>query len=125
VVSSVNERVRKLSERSAITGDAMLSPEALGLNLLAFVFVGWSDPRVEALFPAQTANEPAVLECHHVTGTWNCLLEVRVRNTRTPEAFLGTVIKGVDGLQRTESLIVLSSRKEMAAISTELPVWVR
>lgn len=125
-VSSVNERVRKLTDRGVITGvHAHLSPDALGLDLLAFVFVGWSDPGVEAAFLARIAQEPAVLECHHVTGTWNYLLKVRVRNTRTLEAFLGSVIKGVDGIQRTESLIVLSSRKEVSAIATEPPAWAR
>ena len=125
-VSSVNERVRKLSERGVITGvHAQLSPEALGLELLAFVFVGWSDPAVEPQFLARIASEPAVLECHHVTGAWNYLLKVRVRNSRTLEAFLGTVLKGVDGIQRTESLIALSSRKETSAMATEAPAWAR
>src|SRR5436853_3868379 len=73
-VSSVNERVRKLSERGVITGvHAHLSPEALGLELLAFVFVGWTDPEVEPVFLARIETEPAVLECHHVTGAWNYL----------------------------------------------------
>ena len=125
-VSSVNERVRKLSERGVITGvHAQLSPEALGLELLAFVFVGWSDPDVEPRFLARIASEPAVLECHHVTGAWNYLLKVRVRNSRTLEAFLGNVLKGVEGIQRTESLIALSSRKETSAIATEPPAWAR
>ena len=125
-VSSVNERVRKLAERGVISGvHAHIAPEALGLDLLAFVFVGWSDPQVEPQFLARIADEPAVLECHHVTGAWNYLLKVRVRNTRMLEAFLGSVIKGVNGIQRTESLIVLSSRKETSAIATETPGWAR
>ena len=55
-----------------------------------------------------------MLECHHVTGGWNYLLKVRVQDTRALEAFLGTVLKQVKGLQRTETLIVLSSPKETA-----------
>jgi len=69
------------------------------------------------------AQEPAVLECHHITGGWNYLLKVRVRNTRMLEAFLGHIVKSVEGIQRTESLIVLSSHKETAAIATETPEW--
>jgi Lrp/AsnC family leucine-responsive transcriptional regulator len=123
-VSSVNERVRKLTERGVVTGvHAHLAPDALGLDLLAFVSVGWSDPAVEPVFLARIKDEPAVLECHHVTGTWNYLLKVRVRNTRMLEALLGSVIKGVAGIQRTESLIVLSTRKETAALATEPPPW--
>jgi Lrp/AsnC family leucine-responsive transcriptional regulator len=123
-VSSVNERVRKLGERGVITGvHARVAPEALRLDLLAFVFVGWSDPGVEASFLARIAEEPAVLECHHVTGSWNYLLKIRVQSTRMLEAFLGNVIKSVDGIQRTETLIVLSSPKETSALATEPPDW--
>ena len=125
-VSSVNERVRKLGERGVITGiHAHVSPEALGLELLALVFVGWSDPSVEPRFFAKVAGEPAVLECHHVTGAWNYLMKVRVKNTRMLEAFLTEVIKTIDGIQRTETLIVLSSVKETSALATETQSWAR
>lgn len=123
-VSSVNERVKKLAERGVITGvHAHASPEALGLDLLAFVFVGWSSPAVEAAFLARVGAEPAVLECHHVTGVWNYVVKVRVRNTRMLEAFLGKVIKAVDGIERTESLIALSSPKETSSLPTAPPDW--
>jgi Lrp/AsnC family leucine-responsive transcriptional regulator len=123
-VSSVNERVRKLAERGVITGThAHASAETLGLELLAFVFVGWSDPEVEPRFLARIAAEPAVLECHHVTGAWNYLLKVRVRNTRMLEAFLAAVIKGIDRIERTETLIALSSPKETTTLATDAPDW--
>ncbi|HMN87593.1 MAG TPA: Lrp/AsnC family transcriptional regulator [Bauldia sp.] len=125
-VSSVNERVRKLAERGVTTGvHVRVAPEALGLDLLAIVFVGWSDPAVEPRFFERIAGEPAVLECHHVTGAWNYLMKVRVKNTRMLEAFLTSVIKSVDGIQRTETLIVLSSVKETATLPTGTQDWAR
>ena len=125
-VSSVNERVRKLVERGVITGTHVrVAPEALGLELLAFVFVGWSNPGVEPRFLGRVADEAAVLECHHVTGAWNYLMKVRVRNTRMLEAFLGNVFKGVEGIERTETLIVLSSPKETSALDPDPPAWAR
>jgi Lrp/AsnC family leucine-responsive transcriptional regulator len=125
-VSSVNERVRKLQERGAISGvHAHLSPEGVGLDLLAFVFVAWSDPKTEARFLQRVLKESSILECHHVTGTWNYLLKVRVRNTRMLEAFLAKVIKSVDGVLRTESIITLSTPKETSALATEVPEWFR
>jgi len=53
-----------------------------------------------------------VLECHHVTGAWNYLLKVRLRNTKELESFLSGTIKAVHGVERTETLITLSSAKE-------------
>ncbi|MCB1502071.1 MAG: Lrp/AsnC family transcriptional regulator [Bauldia sp.] len=125
-VSSVNERVRKLVDRGVITGTHVhVAPEAMGLDLLAFVFVGWSQPDVEARFLGRIEAEPAVLECHHVTGAWNYLLKVRLRNTRSLEAFLAEVIKSVEGIERTETLIVLSSPKETTALDPDPPAWAR
>ena len=125
-VSSVNERVKKLQERGAIAGvHAQLSPEGLGLDLLAFVFVAWSDPETEPRFLKRVLNEPSILECHHVTGSWNYLVKVRVKNTRMLEAFLAKIIKSVEGVLRTESFITLSSPKETSALATEVPDWFR
>jgi Lrp/AsnC family leucine-responsive transcriptional regulator len=124
--SSVKERIKRLTTHGVIQGfHARVSPEALGLDLLAFIFVGWTDPATEPEFLEHIAREPAVLECHHVTGSWNYILKVRLRNTRTLEAFLSSVIKSVKGVLRTETLIVLSSPKETSALATEPPGWAR
>jgi Lrp/AsnC family transcriptional regulator, leucine-responsive regulatory protein len=118
--STLNDRVKRLGRLGAIAGThARLDPHRLGLDLLAFVFVGWSEGNVEADFLKRIAAAPHVLECHHVTGGWNYLLKVRVKDTSALEAFLGSVLKQVKGLQRTETLIVLSSPKETALLPTE------
>jgi Lrp/AsnC family leucine-responsive transcriptional regulator len=118
--SSVNERIKRLITRGVIEGfHAHVVPEALGLDLLAFVFVGWSDPAVEAPFLARVQAAPAVLECHHVTGSWNYLLKVRLPTTRDLERFLGQVVKEVAGVQRTETIIVLSSAKETTTLTSD------
>lgn len=111
--STLNDRMRRLVRNGTITGfHAHVSPELIGLDLLAYVFVGWSDPTTEGEFLRRIGEAPQVLECHHVTGAWNYLMKVRLPRTRDLEAFLGSVVKDVPGLQRTETLIVLSSAKE-------------
>jgi Lrp/AsnC family leucine-responsive transcriptional regulator len=124
--SSVKERIKRLTKAGVIKGfHARIAPDALGLDLLAFIFVGWTNPATEPRFLARVAREPTVLECHHVTGSWNYILKVRLRNTAALEAFLTHVVKSVPGIQRTESLIVLSSPKETAALATAPPAWSR
>ena len=111
--STINDRIKRLVRNGVITGfHARLSPEATGHHLLAFMLIGWSDPKVEAAFLDRMRASPAVLECHHVTGAWNYLLKVRVRTTRELESFMAGTIKAVDGVQRTETIIALSSAKE-------------
>ena len=112
-ISSVNERVRKLHERGVIEGvHSAISPAALRLDLLAFIFVGWTDPGTEKPFLERVLKEPSILECHHVTGAWNYLMKVRTHTTRDLEAFLNSIVKAVPGMQRTETIIVMSSAKE-------------
>jgi Lrp/AsnC family transcriptional regulator, leucine-responsive regulatory protein len=116
--STVNDRIKRLRRNGIITGfHAQVSPEALGLNLLAFVLVSWSNPKVEPVFLKEINASAAVLECHHITGTWNYMLKVRVGTTRDLEKFLADVIKSVDGIERTETLIALSSAKETSKVS--------
>jgi Lrp/AsnC family transcriptional regulator, leucine-responsive regulatory protein len=118
-VSSVNERIKKLTERGIVTGvHAHVAAEALGLNLMAFVFVGWSEEGVEQRFLSHIAAQPSVVGCHHVTGSWNYLMQVQVAHTKALEAFLGTLKKAVKGLQRTETMIVLSTAKQTCSFDT-------
>ncbi|HTM72943.1 MAG TPA: Lrp/AsnC family transcriptional regulator [Pseudolabrys sp.] len=115
--STINDRKRRLVEEGIVSGyHARIAPEALGLNLLAFVFVSWSNPKVESALIRQVKASPAVLECHHVTGAWNYLLKVRVGTTRDLERFLAEVVKTVSGVERTETVIVLSTVKEIWAL---------
>lgn len=117
--STINDRKKRLAAQGVISGyHARIAPEALGLNLLAFVFVGWSDPKVEPAFIRKIKASPHALECHHVTGAWNYLIKVRVGTTRDLERFLAETVKAVGGVERTETVIVLSTMKETWALDT-------
>jgi len=116
--STINDRIKRLIRTGVIAGfHARIAPEALGLNLLAFIMVSWSNPKVEAPFLARVKASSDVMECHHITGAWNYLLKVRVSTTRDLERFLTETIKAIDGIERTETLIALSSAKETSTIS--------
>jgi len=120
--STLNDRIRRLVKLGVISGfHAHVDPEKVGLDLLAYVFVGWSDPATEQRFLATIARAPEVLEAHHVTGAWNYLMKVRLKTTRDLEGFFAQVVKEVPGVQRTETLIVLSSPKETTLIVPPQP----
>ncbi len=120
--STLNDRIRRLGTLGIIKGfHAQLDPEKVGLDLLAFVFVGWSDPETEARFLAAIADAPEVQEAHHVTGAWNYLMKVRLQTTRDLEGFFADVLKKVPGVQRTETLIALSSPKETPLVVPPQP----
>ena len=116
-VSSVNERIRKLVQRGVIAGwNARLSPSALGLDLLAFVYVLIDRPENSPAFLELVAQLPEVQECHHIAADWNFLLKVRVRNTAAFETLLTHRLKSVPGVIRTQTVITLTSHKDTPAL---------
>src|SRR5438874_13574883 len=78
VPSAIFERIRKLEEREIITEYTLrLSPRALGLGLLAFIFVR-ADERVGSNETAAVlAQIPEVQEVHHIAGEDCYLVKVR------------------------------------------------
>ena len=57
-----------------------------------------------------------VLECHHVTGEHTLLLKVKSSNTSSLERLISTV-RSIEGVSRTETMVVLSTHTERATIS--------
>lgn len=107
--SAVNERIRRLVATGAIrrfTIDA--DPDALGLGILAFVWVGLGMEADEAAFRAFASGHRAVIECHHVTGPWSYLIKARLATLDELEAFLAE-LKGRRFIARSETIIGLST----------------
>ena len=110
---AVRERVKRLEKEGLITGyTALLSPARLGLALTAFVAVTLERPRHRAAFLKRAADLAAVLECHHVAGEDDYLLKLRCRSTDELERLVSVEIKGLVGVARTRTTIVLSTAKE-------------
>lgn len=117
-VSAVNERIHKLVQRGVIIGwVARLAPAALGLDLLAYVYVLIERPEIATAFLELTSQLPEIQECHHTAGEWNYLLKVRVRNTAALEALLTNRLKVLPGIIRTHTVIILTSHKDTAAFA--------
>ena len=126
VVSTVNERLKKLQARGVIRAYvAVVNPKALGLDICAFVQVLMTEPSLESAFVAQMHELPEVQECHCITGEFSYLLKVRVSDTTHLEAFLREQIKSVAGVARTQTMIALSTSKETLALGLSAGSGVR
>ncbi len=121
VVSTVNERLKKLQSRGIIRAYvAVVNPKALGLDICAFVQVLMAEPDLESAFVEQMDELPEVQECHCITGAFSYLLKVRVRDTAHLETFLRAKIKSLAGVARTETMIALSTSKETLALGVSV-----
>lgn len=114
--SAANERVRKLMARGVIRAVvALADPAALGLGIAGFVTVTLAQGADEEAFVRAILADPAVQECHHVTGAANYLLKVRVADMASLEALLKR-LKATGSVARTETMLALSTPKETTAL---------
>jgi len=119
--SAVLERIRRLEARGVIQGyEARISPEALGLNLLAFVFVRSTDFDGEAKTAELLANIPEVLEAHHIAGEDCFLLKVRAPDAKTLGRLLRERIGATGSVQSTRTTIVLETVREESRLPLEI-----
>ncbi|MFW5877285.1 MAG: Lrp/AsnC family transcriptional regulator [Myxococcota bacterium] len=114
---SVMERIRKLEQAGVIKGyHAQVDGRQVGLDVSAFIGVSINSPSAIDVFETWVANEPEVLECHHVTGAHTLLLKVKARNTRALEQLISR-IRFIQGVERTETNVVLSTHIERTAVA--------
>jgi Lrp/AsnC family transcriptional regulator, leucine-responsive regulatory protein len=114
---SVIERVKKLEDSGIITGyHASVDARRLGKDVTAFIGVSISHPKTIPLFEETIDLLDDVLECHHVTGHHTVLLKVKTNNTSSLERLIST-IRSIEGVARTETMVVLSTHIERAQIA--------
>jgi Lrp/AsnC family leucine-responsive transcriptional regulator len=117
--SAVNDRLKRLKAKGVLLRiTAEVAPAALGREFLVFLLVEIADLRHEPAFLERMRERPEVLECHHIAGDYSYLLKLRLSGTGHLERFLGEQVKPVGGIQRTHSVIALSTVKETRAIDT-------
>jgi Lrp/AsnC family leucine-responsive transcriptional regulator len=117
--SAVLERIRKLEARGVIQGyEARIDPAALGLNLLAYIFVRSNDIGGELRTGDLLSQIEEVQEVHHIAGEDCFLVKVRVRDARTLGRLLRERMAAGSSITSTRTTIVLETLHE----TTRLPL---
>jgi Lrp/AsnC family leucine-responsive transcriptional regulator len=118
---SVMERVKKLEDAGVITGyHAVLDARRLGQDVTAFIGVSIEHPRTIERFERAVEALEDVLECHHVTGSHTLLLKAKTFDTTSLETLISR-IRSLDGVTRTETMVVLSTHTERVQLSLRGP----
>jgi len=120
-ITAVKERIKKMySEKILINNVHLINPESLGLDICAFVLVLMPVPTQETDFTKQINSVEEVQECHCITGEYSYLLKIRVRNTKALESLIAKKIKTVKGVVKTNTIIALTTSKEITQFKIEL-----
>ena len=118
--SAIFERIRKLEERGIIEGYTVrLNPLAMGLGLLAYVFVRSDDGGQRSPTGRMLAEIPEVLEVHAVAGEDCYVVKVRVANTESLYRLLQDKFRGIASVGGTRTTIVLHTVKESSLLRIE------
>ncbi len=115
--SAVTERVRRLEENGVISGySAVVRPEALGLDILAFVRLRYPTGNYKP-FHDLLDTTPEIVEAHHVTGEDCFVLKVVARSMRDLERTTGRVA----ALGSVTTSVVYSSPLPSRPATTAVP----
>lgn len=123
--TGLHKRLRRLEEAGVIAGyTVLLDREALGFDMLCFVQVTLQRHEPDAVdnFRREVQKMPEVLECHHLTGEFDYLLKVIVRNRNHLEQFILNTLTPVRGMDKIRTSLVLSEIKAAAAVPLDAPI---
>jgi len=113
--SSTLERVRRLEEHGLIQGyRALLDPHKLGFQVQAVVLVNLAGHQADPIdaFEEQVRSVPEVKLCLHVTGRYDYLLHVVVRDIDHLRRLVTRNLAAISGVQKQETFLVLSTAKQ-------------
>lgn len=115
----LQKRLHKLEEAGIIRDYvALVNREALDFDMLCFVQVTLKhhEPQAVSRFRELVQDMPEVLECHHLTGEFDYLLKVILRNRKHLERFLMDTLTPLPGMDRIRTSLVLSEIKTTTAV---------
>lgn len=119
---AIHARVKRMQDRGFIRQFvALLDREVLGYDLMALIHVTLAQHQRERVqeFRAAIQAMPQVLECFHVTGEYDYMLKVVVRNRQELEQFLIDILTPAPGVGRIHTNIVFSEIKNTTELSLD------
>jgi Lrp/AsnC family transcriptional regulator len=99
---------------------ALLDREKLGMEVVVFATISLSAHGRTQLqaFEAAISDHPEVVECYTMTGAWDYMLKIVVRDVRHYERFIREYLLAMPEIREMHSHIAVTEIKN----STELPL---
>ena len=104
--AAIHQRVKRLETNGVITGSRLLvKPQALGLNVCAFISVTLSEADKYPEVVANLKKIAEIVECHFVTGKAALLLKAYCFDNDHLMEILINTIQNIPYIQSTETMI--------------------
>lgn len=117
--SAVHSRIKRLEQRGYIQQYvALVNREQAGYDMLCFIHVNLQlhQPETVKNFRDKIQHMPEVLSCYHLTGEYDYLLKVVVKNRKDLERFVVDRLTPVGGIAKIHTSLVLTEIKSTTAI---------
>src|SRR5512133_1993162 len=100
---------------------AIVDREKAGYDLLCFIHISLQMHQVTQVekFREAARKMREVLECHHITGEYDYLLKVALKNRKDLERFVVDKITPIPGVARIHTSLVLAEVKATMALPLE------
>lgn len=110
---AVHQRVKRLEAAGVITGSHLqVKPQALGLNVCAFVSVSLSEANKYPQVIQAFKEIPEIVECHFITGRYSLLLKLYCLDYEHLMEVLLNTIQKIPYVLSTETMISLNQAIE-------------
>jgi Lrp/AsnC family transcriptional regulator, leucine-responsive regulatory protein len=119
---ATHTRVRRLEKDGYIRRyTAVVDREKAGYDLLCFIHISMQMHQLEQVenFRRLVRDMPEVLECHHITGEYDYLLKVVLRNRKDLERFAVDRLTPIPGVARIHTSLVFTEVKSTTALPLE------
>lgn len=117
--SAVIERIRKLENSGCIAQyTAILSDEAMGRDVSAFISIGIEHPKYVEGFIEAVNKQKDITQCYYMAGDFDFLLHVMTASTQTLTGVLENV-KRIPGVSLTRTYLVLRRSKNVLSVLPE------
>jgi Lrp/AsnC family transcriptional regulator, leucine-responsive regulatory protein len=116
---AIHNRIRQLEKLGFIQQYVtLLDREQMGYDLLCFIHINIQVHSLDNIrkFREAVTQLPQVLECHHLTGSYDYLLKVVLRNRKDLEYFAIETIVSLPGVKQVQTSLVLSEVKRTTAL---------
>lgn len=115
-LSAVSERLKKLDASGVIQSyTAVLDARLLGKDLSVLMNIALESTTHTKDFLDFIETENEILECHYITGEYDYVLKITTRSTESLEQIMQR-IKGIPGIKRTQTNVILSSPKQRYSV---------
>jgi len=123
-VTPVYERIKKLEETGTIQRYvALLNKDLIGKTLIAYTTVQLKEHSQSALrgFEKEIIKFHEVMECYHLTGQFDFLLKIAIRDMTEYDDFLMNRLATLPNIGVVQTFFVLSESKVETAYTLHLP----